>query len=406
MKEVLDFIDGQRDLVIDLQTNLTKIKAINPENGGDGEYQKFIFLKKYLSNWGFDAFNEILIQDERVSDKVRPTLIATINGKSPKTLWLIAHTDVVPEGEINLWETDPFTATVIDDKIYGRGTEDNQQSLVSSLVAVKSLLVNKITPNYTVKLMFVSDEEVGSGYGIDWILQHRFDLFDKDDLVVTPDVGDPKGESIEIAEKSILWITFKIKGKQSHGSRPDKGINAARASSYLCVALDEALHKRYSDKDLLFDIPYSTFEPTKRVGSVTNMNTIPGEEFLGFDCRILPKYDLGEVVSFIKSIVKDIEDRFGVTVEIETPQYLQAAPPTSKDAPVVKLLQKAIKEVHGRDTKLIGIGGGTVAAYFRMKKIPAALWSTVDNTMHAPNEYSSIKNTLSDAKVFVTMMLC
>ncbi|HOV12748.1 MAG TPA: M20 family metallo-hydrolase [Spirochaetota bacterium] len=405
MEQILKFIETQRDLVIHLQTELTKIKAINPENGGNGEYDKFIFLKNYISGWGFDSIEEIFAPDDRVTSKIRPTLVATLNGKQDKNLWIITHTDVVPEGEINLWETDPFSAVVKDDKIYGRGTEDNQQSLVSSLVAIKSLIENKIKPEYTIKLMFVADEEVGSGYGIDWILQNRFDLFKKDDLIITPDVGDPNGSVIEIAEKSILWVTFKIIGKQSHGSRPDKGINSARASSYLCVKLDEELHKKYCATNTLFDIPYSTFEPTKRVGSVTNMNTIPGEELLGFDCRILPQYLLTEVIDFIKNIVKEIEDRYNVKIEIAIAQNLQAAPPTDKNAPVVKLLQKSINIVHKKETKLIGIGGGTVAAYFRMKGIPAALWSTVDNTMHAPNEYSSIKNTLSDAKVFATMMI-
>nr|HPO49814.1 M20/M25/M40 family metallo-hydrolase [Spirochaetota bacterium] len=217
--------------------------------------------------------------------------------------------------------------------------------------------------------------------------------------------GDPEGNAIEIAEKSILWVTFRIVGKQSHGSRPDNGINSARASSYLCVKLDETLHEKYNAKNDLFDIPYSTFEPTKRIGSVTNMNTIPGEETLGFDCRVLPEYRITEVLDTIKNIASDIEKRYGVKIETAIHQNLQSAPPTDKDAPIVKLLQKSIKKVHNKEPKLIGIGGGTVAAYFRTAGIDAALWSTVDNTMHAPNEYCSIKNTLSDAKVFATMTI-
>lgn len=405
MDKMLEFIEQQKELIIDLQTNLTRIKAVNPENNGDGEYDKFLFLKKYLSDWGFNNIEEILVPDERVSSKKRPTLIATLNGKTKRNLWIITHLDVVPEGEITLWETDPFTAVVKGDKIFGRGTEDNQQSLVSSLIAVKSLLINNILPEYNIKLMFVADEEVGSGYGIDWILKNKIDIFSKEDLILTPDVGDPDGSSIEIAEKSILWVTFRITGKQSHGSRPDKGINAARASSYLCVNLDEELHNKYNGRNDLFDIPYSTFEPTKRVGSVTNMNTIPGEELLGFDCRVLPQYNLTEVVETMSNIAKEIEKRYNVKIELTLQQNLQAAPPTDANAPVVKLLQKSIKRIHNKEVKLNGIGGGTVAAYFRMQGIEAALWSTVDNTMHAPNEYSSIKNTISDAKVFAAMMV-
>jgi len=403
MENFFNYIDSLRELVIELQSNLTKRKAINPENGGDGEYEKFLWLKKFISNWGFSKIEEILVPDQRVVSKVRPTLIATINGKINRNLWFITHLDVVPEGEIKLWNTNPFEAVVKDDKIYGRGTEDNQQSLVSSLIAAKVILDNKIIPKYSVKLMFVADEEVGSQYGIEWILENT-NIFTKDDLIVTPDVGDPEGNFIEVAEKSILWALFKIIGKQSHGSRPDKGINAARASSHLCIRIDR-LREIYNEINELFDIPYSTFEPTKRVGSVINMNTIPGEETLGFDCRILPCYDLNNVLNDIKEIAKGVENEFGVKIEISTPQFVQAAPPTSEDSEVVCLLKNAIKKVTGKTPRPVGIGGGTVAAFFRKLGIPAALWSTVDNTMHSPNEYSSITNTLKDAKVFFTMMI-
>jgi succinyl-diaminopimelate desuccinylase len=401
--EIINYIDNMKDLVIDLQKGLTKHPAVNPENGGNGEYEKFLFLKDYIKDWGFDSIDEILVPDERVSSKIRPTLIAAINGKTAKNLWIISHIDVVPPGEITLWETDPFEAVVKGDRIYGRGTEDNQQSLVSSLVAARAILNNKITPFYTIKLMFVADEEVGSEFGIKWILNNK-NIFSKDDLIITPDVGDPQGSSIEIAEKSILWITFKILGKQSHGSRPDLGINSARASSYLCVEAD-SLKNKFNAQNDVFDIPYSTFEPTKRIGSVTNMNTIPGEEILGFDCRVLPQYNINEILDEFILISKSIETKFGVRIETSIQQKIQAAPPTSIDSEVVKVLKKAIQNIHNKEIKYIGIGGGTVAAYFRAKGIEAALWSTVDNTMHSPNEYSLISNTISDAKVFAGLMI-
>ncbi|HPY87764.1 MAG TPA: M20 family metallo-hydrolase [Spirochaetota bacterium] len=404
MKRILDQIENGRDFIIELQKGLTRIPAIAPENGGEGEYDKFIWLKNYIKDWGFDKTEEILVPDLRIASGVRPTLITTINGIcSEKTLWLITHLDVVPVGEIALWDTEPFEAVVDGDKIFGRGTEDNQQSLVSALLAAKTLLDNRIKPHYDVKLVFVADEEVGSGYGIDWILKNRVDLFKKDDLIITPDVGDPDGRYIEIAEKSILWVEFKIVGEQSHGSRPDKAINAARASSHLAIRIDN-LRFKYNGIDDLYDVPYSTFEPTRRASAVTNINTIPGEETLAFDCRILPQYNILEILEEMKKIASSVETEFGVKITITTPQFLQAPPPTPENAEVVVKLKNSIKKITGTEPELTGIGGGTVAAYFRMKNFPAALWSTVDNTMHSPNEYSSIKNTIKDAKVFADLM--
>lgn len=403
MKKILDYIDSGENIIIDLQKGLTSRPAINPENGGNGEYEKFLYLKEYIEKIGFDKIEEEFAPDERVSDKIRPSLIATINGENnSKNLWIISHTDVVPPGELKLWDTDPYTATVKNGKIYGRGTEDNQQSIVSSILAARALIENKVKPFYTVKLLFVADEEVGSEYGIQWFLKNR-NYFSKDDIIIIPDGGDSKGSTIEIAEKSILWINFKLFGKQSHGSRPDLGINTARASSHLCVRM-ESLNKIFSEKDGMYDIPYSTFEPTKRSNAITNMNTIPGEENLSFDCRILPLYNLEDIKNEINEIKKSVEDDFGVKIETEYVQNIQAPPPTSETSEVVELLKKSIKKIMNIDASPIGIGGGTVAAYFRMEGYSTAIWSTIDSTMHSPNEYSKISNTINDAKVFANLM--
>lgn len=403
-QELFTLLETKKDLIVELQKNLTSIPAINPENQGDGEYNKFVFLKNFLSQWNFDAIDELYAPDERVSSKIRPSLIATINGDNQnKNLWIITHLDVVPPGDRDLWNTDPYKIEVIDDKIYGRGTEDNQQSLVSSLVAAKILLESNITPAYNVKLLFVADEEVGSHYGIEWILKNT-DIFNKNDLILTPDVGDPEGNFIEIAEKSVLWITFNITGKQSHGSRPDLGINAATACSHFCVRM-EKLRETFNATDELFDLPYSTFEPTMRVNPITNMNTIPGQESIGFDCRVLPVYNLDDIINEMENIAHSVEKDFDVTIRYDIKQKVQATAPTPVDSEVVTKLKKSIKDVLDKDAQPIGIGGGTVAAYFRMYGYHAALWSTVDNTMHCPNEYSKISNTLTDAKVFLDLML-
>ncbi|MCK5488242.1 MAG: M20/M25/M40 family metallo-hydrolase, partial [Desulfobacterales bacterium] len=78
---------------------------------------------------------------------------------------------------------------------------------------------------------------------------------------------------------------------------------------------------------------------------------------------------------------------------------------TSPDAPVVKALIKAIRKVTGKDAKPMGIGGGTVAAFFRKAGLPAAVWSTISDTAHQPNEYCLISNILTDAKILACLYL-
>jgi succinyl-diaminopimelate desuccinylase len=151
---------------------------------------------------------------------------------------------------------------------------------------------------------------------------------------------------------------------------------------------------------LVYDPPLSTFEPTKRNANVQNINTIPGEDIFNFDCRILPEYDIDSVTKTINEVTYQIQRDFGVKIEVRYPQLLRAAPPTSVNAPAVCLLSEAIHTVRKVEPRPVGIGGGTVAALFRHRGIPAVVWSTVDDMAHQPNEYCVIDNMVDDAKVF------
>ncbi len=102
----------------------------------------------------------------------------------------------------------------------------------------------------------------------------------------------------------------------------------------------------------------------------------------------------------IEEISKEIEVKFEVKIEISTEQREQAAPATPVDASVVKALERAIKFVYNVEAKPMGIGGGTVAAIFRRAGFDAAVWATLDDLAHQPNEYCIIDNMVNDAKVF------
>ena len=104
-------------------------------------------------------------------------------------------------------------------------------------------------------------------------------------------------------------------------------------------------------------------------------------------------------------MVIKIESEFSVKINISAEQEEQAAPSTPVDAEIVKLLESAIDEVYGVIAKAQGIGGGTVAAIFRRKGFNAAVWSTLEDLAHQPNEYCKIENILKDAKVFAHCVL-
>jgi len=391
-------IDGYKKDVVELQKLMTSIPALAPENDGDGESNKAEALKEYLKKLGFPEPESYDAPDDRVSSKLRPNLVYRFAGEdTSRTVYIMSHLDVVPPGDLNKWNSDPFELKVEGDKLIGRGVEDNQHGLVASVMAVKAMLELGLKPKYNVGLMFVADEEVGSAKGIDYLLGHH-DFLKKDDIIIVPDSGDEEGKTIEIAEKSICWFKVETTGKQCHASRPDQGINAFAAASKLAAKV-HALYNIFDAKDKLFNPATSTFEPTKKEANVPNVNTIPGDDVFHIDCRVLPKYKLDEIEAMIRKWADEIEISENVKIKISHSQRAEAAPPTKEDAPVVQALKRGIKTVYKVDGEVCGIGGGTVAALFRRKGYPAAVWSRISESAHQPNEFTFISCILGDAKV-------
>jgi len=409
MKDKLfGFIDNAVDIAIELETELTKRPAISPESGGEGELDKCLFLEEWLKSRGITHLERYDAADNRAKGKVRPNLIATIPGISDEKerLWILSHIDVVPPGEEKLWNSDPWTVVRADNppRLIGRGVEDNQQGLVSSVLAAMAFTSQGIIPARTIKLLFACDEEVGSVYGIEWLVNNHASLFRKDDMVLVPDGGDKRGEFIEVAEKNILWAGFTTKGKQAHGSRPDLGANAFLAASDLAVRLHFELSAKFCSRDSLFEPNYSTFQPTKKEANVPNVNTIPGEDVFFMDMRILPRYSTETVMAEICRIKSEIEGKYHVTVEVKIHHAIESKP-TSVQADVVKKLTDAIGEIYGVKPSPIGIGGGTMAASLRNIGIDCAVWTKTDVSMHQPNEYALLDNILGDAKVMALLAM-
>ena len=395
-----------QDIMVETLTRLCKIPAISPHNGGTGEDEKIHELEKIINELNLLNENSSLkieyVDDEKSPTKKRPSLFLEYKGKKSQRLCILTHIDVVPEGDRSLWTLNPFNPEVRGSRLYGRGVSDNGTCLVSSLFALKALLNAGVEPEYTILLAFVADEEMGSHYGLENLIER--DIFRADDLVIVPDSGNDVGDFIEIAEKADWKLSFTVTGKQVHAALPHKGINACRVANMLAYEVDEALHKEFTETNELFDPPFSTFEPTRRFANVPNINTVPGRERFDFDCRVLPEVSLDKAFDIVDKICKDVEKKTGAKIELVVSRA-DAAPVTTPDNEITKLLVKSIREVLNIEPKTGGIGGGTFAAFFRRKNIPAVVWSQeCEGVAHQPDEFTEIRYIVNNAKVFALMM--
>jgi succinyl-diaminopimelate desuccinylase len=138
---------------------------------------------------------------------------------------------------------------------------------------------------------------------------------------------------------------------------------------------------------------------------VDNINTVPGIDVQYFDCRVLPSYQLTQVMRDVEEIKRKLETETGAKIDLTSVQSEQNVAPTPIESDIVQRVKTALKELRGVDARPIGIGGGTVGLYFRRKGIQTAVWSTLDDMAHQPNEYCRIDNILNDAKVFLHVAL-
>lgn len=391
-------VASYRDEMVKTLVDMLKIPAISPVSGGTGEGKRAEFLRTILESWGFKPTTYSYLDE---SNTERPNIVVRYGDKE-RTLWVVSHIDTVSEGDIALWNTDPFKPVVLDGRIYGRGSVDDGQPAVASMYALRALKEEGIEMNFNFGLVLVADEEPGSKYGIQKLLRER--IFSKTDLFIVPDWTAPNGDQIEVAEKSILWVKITVHGKQVHASTPEDGVNAYRYMAKFLLAADDLLHKKYNAQNQMFAPPVSTFEMTKHEKNVDSVNIISGTEISYIDCRVLPDYKLDDVLQDLRSIASLLE--FGeVRIDFEIPNREDAAQPTSENSEIVQLLRVRIKEERGIDAKAIGIGGGTCAGFFRREGFESAVWSTGDDIAHQPNEYSTIKNMVDDAKIFALLFV-
>lgn len=409
LSPLLRWLDQRQDRVAALQGDLTAFRALGPENGGEGELAKALYIEDCLRACGVSDIRRLDAADPRVPSGLRPNVVARIPGRSSRTLWLFAHMDVVPPGDPALWHSDPWQVVRQGDMLVGRGVEDNQQGLVSMLLLAEALHACKITPELSLGLVFMADEECGNNYGLAHVLERHAALPEgerflrADDFYIVPDSGSPTGADIEVAEKCLCWLKVDVSGVQCHASTPHKGRNAFVAGAAAVLACME-LHKDFPRRDALFDPACSTFVPSRHDANVPSVNILPGHDTFYVDCRLLPGVEPEHVLDAARRHLTAVAEHHGVRIDVAI-EHCQRASETTVDSPVVAALRRAVTDIYQVEARPVGIGGATVAALLRQQGLPAAVWSCIDSTCHQPDEHSSITATLKDAQVFAHVLM-
>ena len=219
-------------------------------------------------------------------------------------LVLSGHTDVVPvDGQD--WASDPFTATIRGDKLYGRGACDMKGFIACALTLLPRAvqLSNEGQLRRPLHLALSFDEEVGC-------LGAPLILADLKSRGITPDyciVGEPTNMTMVVAHKGIAVYRCRVHGKSAHSSLTAQGVNAisyaSRLIGYVDTLAEEISHR--DDNDPLFDVPYSTLSVgTIQGGTATNI--VPNLCEFTFDYRNLPHMTQEDIVAPIQAKVAEL----------------------------------------------------------------------------------------------------
>ena len=226
LEELFAQVDAQREEIIALEQTLVRIPSVNSGFMPTGDETPVCeYIRDWLAEDGIES--EILGRTPE-----RGNIIARIEGSnSDAGLMFMSHTDVVPVEEEEKWRFPPFSATIADGRIYGRGASDCKGLLTAQLYAMRLLIRNGIQLEDSLIFCSGADEEHGGRYGFGWLAENHPDKirapFAVNEGGGTP-IDSPSGLTylIGTGEKGRLQVEIEVKGVSSHASVPWQGTNA------------------------------------------------------------------------------------------------------------------------------------------------------------------------------------
>lgn len=245
-------IDSIESEIVSLERDLVCIPSVNTGAMPTGDETA---VCEYIRDW--------LAEDGIPSETLgrvpeRGNIIARVEGRKPDArLMFMSHTDVVPVEDVGKWRYPPFSATIADGRIYGRGASDCKGLLTAQLMALRLLKRNGIDLEHSLVLCSGADEEHGGRYGFGWLAENHPDKISAP-FAVNEGGGVPVRAAggltylLGVGEKGRLQVEFTVEGTSAHASIPWQGTNALYRLSQLLGRI-EAYEAELDTSTTLFE---------------------------------------------------------------------------------------------------------------------------------------------------------
>jgi len=306
--------------------------------------------------------------------KNRTNVLCRVKGTGAKSLLITPHLDTVPAGKG--WKHDPFSATLVKGRLYGLGATDCKGNLACCLEAMNSLAEERVKLGYTLVFAATADEESGSRLGLEPLLAKG--ALRADAAIVL----DCEDFEIIAAQKGLLHVTLKVRGKRAHGAYPWLGVNAIDAAARIVCALKE---RKLSGPRNRYLHPATVNIGVIRGGDKVNVVADWCEVELDF--RFLPGMRAGALVRMLKTTARRFAKDFEIVVDgVQQPYVI------SDTHRLVVSLKKSM-EARGLRPVISGSEGATVISFFQRLGIPSvATGFGTTGCCHIADEYVAADN--------------
>jgi succinyl-diaminopimelate desuccinylase len=367
--------------VLDLTAALMRRPSVSPEDHGCID-----LIVSKLAPLGFN--------NERLPFGPVENLWAT-HGTSGPVLCFAGHTDVVPTGPREEWQTDPFAPVLKDGILYGRGAADMKSGIAAMIIASERFIAKHPKHRGTLAFLLTSDEEGPSVDGtrrVVEVLQARNQKIDW--CIVGEPTSDTRlGDTVKIGRRGSLSGKLTVHGIQGHVAYPHLADNPVHA---IAPALAE-LSTRVWDKGNKY-FQATTFQISNINAGTGAPNVIPGELRLRFNIR----FSTEQTVEKMQRTIVDLFDRHRLNYTIEW--FVSGLPFFTEPGDLSQAVQTAVKEIAGLEPTLSTTGGTSDGRFIAPTGTQVVELGVINASIHKVNECVRASDIESLARMYQRIM--
>ncbi len=314
-----------------------------------------------------------------------------VHGNNGPIFSFAGHTDVVPAGDDDAWESNPFEPTIKNGMLYGRGAADMKGSLASMVVATENFIEKNPNHNGIIAFLITSDEEGVAINGTAKVMDFLKDNNQKIDFCL---VGEPSstailGDVIKNGRRGSLNACLRVKGKQGHIAYP---LLADNPIHLVTPALNQLCNEQWDNGNDYF--PATSFQISNIHSGDKVTNVIPGEVEVMFNFR----YSTETTKEELQKRVNDILDSHKLNYFIEWSH--SGYPFLTPKGELVSACVDAIEKIKAIKPELSTSGGTSDGRFIAQEGTQVVELGPNNSTIHQVNESVSVQDLEDLSKIY------